>query len=216
MQIHNTEKFFYDLAEAKKRNGKAPTQKFIGSGYVADWLNMEASLNIYETLKPELLNAAPGVYDFAAGIWLVVQEYKTQSYGQKKYEAHQEHHDVQIVLDGEEITAAYRASRWSTEGFNDDTAFAISPRPQYHFDEKCQRVIRYGEILNADGTFGFFPAGILHAPGILIHGKGPQAVKKVVFKVQRDYLRYLQFGRHPSYNMHMEELQTQLKSGPAR
>ena len=126
---------------------------------------------IVEFLKRnDLKSLEVGKYQLNNDSRVLIQEYATKESIERKYEAHRNYADVQVVVSGEERFGITKQ------------ATALN---EYDAENDFQLFSGSGEdfVLSADGKIdcAVFMPGELHAPGLCV--TQPSPVKKAVFKI---------------------------------
>lgn len=115
----------------------------------------------------------PGKYPIVGeSVFILVQEYKTQTEAEKKWESHKKFIDIQIVLKGEEYLGFS-----PTETLVIETEYDKEKDLIFYHNDKIQR----SKVLLSKDEFAIFFPHDAHKPGL--HLTRESEVKKAVIKV---------------------------------
>lgn len=124
-------------------------------------------------LKRSAAGSAPGKHQVTEGVIAIVDDYRTAPAGEKKWEAHRLHLDLQVVISGTELVGWMPASDLKVR-------IPYNPQKDAEFYEPPVRPATSFRL--HPGLFAIFFPEDGHQPGV-IDGDSRE-VRKVVFKLR--------------------------------
>lgn len=124
--------------------------------------------------QTDLKGLAIGKYEIdGENLFVLVQEYMTESSTQRRWEAHERYADIQYIVDGKELIGYY-----PVEGLE-----LLEDKLQERDIAFYKNIESYSKLELCAGDYAIFFPGEAHKPCCTISERLPVRVKKVVVKI---------------------------------